>query len=383
MNGGQLSGDRAGGKTRPRGARLSIRALTVLVLAIGVVAAIPGPAAAASSAPTTGTVRICNGCAGAGLSDGERYQYVVIHASQYGLISQLKGDNPRIKVLAYKDMAATYSYACHNGVDDAQVPAGIGYCWANANHPEWFLTDTSGARIQFCDYPGLWQMDVGNPSYQRQWLDNVSAEATRLGFDGIVLDDANESESYHLCGRTMASYPTESSYTQQRTASSPTSREAYKVAASSAIPNIYPRRLVVDQRCPFNPGRQVGFLQLRSDSEYFTKWSRDSHRMVHRRRRRAQRLDLSPRRSSSEHKQPGRSTSGCFSAPADDQHSQRYARASFLVDWSGGQSALIYQPSYPGAATPTRPRGRPTSGRRSRPGTRSVSPGVATTPVEP
>jgi len=349
MNGGQLSGDGTCGKTRQRVARLSIRALTVLVLTIGVVAAIPGTAAAASSAPTTGTVRICNGCAGAGLSDGERYQYVVIHASQYSLISQLKGDNPRIKVLAYKDMAATYSYACHNGVDDAQVPAGIGYCWANANHPEWFLTDTSGARIQFCDYPGLWQMDVGNPSYQRQWLDNVSAEATRLGFDGVVLDDANESESYHLCGRTMASYPTESSYTQATDSFLSNVARGLQGRGLMAIPNIY----LVDWWSTSGLSLWDRWVSYSSGAiqEYFTKWSRDSTGWftddggAHN--------DWSYRQAFLKRTQAaGKVYLGVFSAPADDLHSQRYARASFLADWSGGQSALIYQPSYPEAQDP-------------------------------
>ena len=41
----------------------------------------------------------------------------------------------------------------------------VGYCWAGANHPDWFSTDPSGARIQFCDYGGLWQMDVGSAAY--------------------------------------------------------------------------------------------------------------------------------------------------------------------------------------------------------------------------
>jgi len=36
---------------------------------------------------------------------------------------------------------------------------------------------------------------------------------------------------------------------------------------------------------------------------------------------------------------------GTFSAPTSDVRSMRYARASFLLDWNGGPSALVFEPS--------------------------------------
>ena len=99
--------------------------------------------------PTTAALRICTGCADHGLSTPGRYSYVVLHSWQAGLIPQLKSASPGLKVLVYKDAAASLSYACHGGVDDPKLPAGVGYCWSDANRPDWFLKDTTGARIEF------------------------------------------------------------------------------------------------------------------------------------------------------------------------------------------------------------------------------------------
>ena len=163
--------------------------------------------------PTTAALRICTGCADYGLSTSGRYSYVVLHSWQAGLIPQLKSASPGLKVLVYKDAAASLSYACHDGVDDAKLPAGVGYCWSNANRPDWLLRDTTGARIEFCDFAGAWQMDVGDAAYQQTWLANVLADLRSAPWDGVMLDDVNESETWHLCGRTIARYPTPAAYT--------------------------------------------------------------------------------------------------------------------------------------------------------------------------
>ena len=170
------------------------------------------PAAATTTPPTTAALRICSGCDAHGLTDGSRYSYVILHAWQAGLIPKLKAANPGLKALVYKDMAATVSYACRDGRDDAHLPARVGYCWAGANRPGWFLTDTNGRRIEFCDFAGAWQMDVGDAAYQRQWTSNVLADLKTEGWDGVMIDDANQSERWHLCGRTIAKYPTDADY---------------------------------------------------------------------------------------------------------------------------------------------------------------------------
>ena len=56
-------------------------------------------------------------------------------------------------------------------------------------------------------------MDVGNAAYQQKWLDNVAADAKTRGFDGILLDDVNQNQSGHLCGKTIAKYPQSADFT--------------------------------------------------------------------------------------------------------------------------------------------------------------------------
>src|SRR5438093_2359712 len=201
---------------KPVEAAATFRRLAVLVsLAFLTTVALTGDrfpsASAAGTSPSVGALRILSNGAATG-GDLSRYRYVVLQAWEYGRIPTLRASNPNLKILVYKDLPATVSYACHNGVDDSLLPAGVGYCAANANHPDWFLTDTGGSRIEFCDYPGMWQMDPGNSQYQDAWLTSVAAELKQHGWDGVMLDDTNSTERYHLCGRTIAKYPTESDY---------------------------------------------------------------------------------------------------------------------------------------------------------------------------
>lgn len=106
--------------------------------------------------------------------------------------------NPGIKVLVYKDMSPTRSYAVRHGTDDRLLPAGVGWAYADADHPEWFVTLDDGSRFEWAPYPGHWQMDVANPSYQRTWLANVLGEVPALGWDGVMVDNALGSFGWYL-----------------------------------------------------------------------------------------------------------------------------------------------------------------------------------------
>jgi hypothetical protein len=303
-----------------------------------------GSPAAASSPPSTSTLRICSDCSQFGLGDGSRYSYVTIHSWQSGLIAQLKAKNPSIKVLLYKNASASVSYACHGGIDDAALPAGVGYCWAAANQPSWFLTDTSGKRIEFCDYPGVWLMDVGSPAYQQQWLDNVTADAKAKGFDGIFIDDVNQNSSAHLCTRTIAKYPQSSNFTTAMTGFMAKVGPGLQSKGLLVLPNI------MIQNWWEESGRQVWDSWVGYSSggvqEYYTKWNKDSsawftddggfhndwtYRQEFLRRTQA----------------AGKIFIGLTYAPAGDYRSQRYARASFLMEWDGGRSALAFEPTDP------------------------------------
>jgi hypothetical protein len=324
-----------------------------LVLAAGMVFAGAGEpvggATAARSAPSTAALRICSGCAQHGLDAGGRYRYVVLHAWESALIPKLKAADPSTKVLVYKDVAATLDYACSNGTDDAQLPAGVGYCSATANHPGWFLKDTTGARIGWCDFKHAWQMDVGNPAYQREWVRAVIASAKAGGFDGVVMDDVNESAAGHLCGRTIARYPTEADYTAATTSFVSAVAPELRSSGLLAVPNI----AIEDWWTPHGYALWDKWLSYASGAvqEYYSKWRHDSgawfsddgkwHNDWSSRQKFLARTESA-----------GKFFIGITYAPAGDLRSMRYARASFLLDWDGGPSALAFEPTNPEAQDP-------------------------------
>ncbi|MBK9180393.1 MAG: hypothetical protein IPM45_12695 [Acidimicrobiales bacterium] len=125
-------------------------------------------------------------------TEAPRRQLFTFNAWEAGLARQVKAANPSALVLVYKDLSSTRSYSgAFDGTNDAALlPAGIGYGWANANHPEWFLTGSAGGRLEWAWYPGHWFMDVGNAAYQEQWYQNVSAELAANGWDGVFMDNA-------------------------------------------------------------------------------------------------------------------------------------------------------------------------------------------------
>ncbi|MDQ4143323.1 MAG: putative glycoside hydrolase family 15 protein [Actinomycetota bacterium] len=131
---------------------------------------------------------------------GARYDYVVLLDYMHEWAQQIKAEAPATKVLMYKNVGSTANLGCDSG-DYGRVHGGVGYCEANAEHPEWFLHDHQGARIEFCDWPGLMMMDVGNHSYQKVWLDNVVTLARERQFDGVMMDDVNMHPAHCADGR--------------------------------------------------------------------------------------------------------------------------------------------------------------------------------------
>src|SRR5437764_14143536 len=105
---------------KPVGAAATFRRLAVLVsLAFLTTVALTADrfpsASAAGTSPSVGALRICPNCAATG-GDLSRYRYVVLQAWEYGRIPTLRPSNRNLKILAYKDLPPTVSYACHTGL---------------------------------------------------------------------------------------------------------------------------------------------------------------------------------------------------------------------------------------------------------------------------
>jgi len=308
--------------------RLLVWPITLLAVVASLAAA--ATARAATNPAATAIFRLSGGdvAAASGMS---RYGYVTLNAWNADRIAELKAENPGIKVLVYKDMASTRSYAVHDGVDDALLPTGIGYAYASNQHPEWFLTDTTGSPMEWGSYGGHWWMDIGDPAYQQKWLDNVAAELRAQGWDGVVIDNAMADPQWYLAGRTIAKYPTKDEY-----------RDATRSFLARVGPGLTSRGFLVLPNIS-DPTTSLwnDWIQFTSGAnfEHWTKWSGAAagsgyidgdYWLMH-----ADMLKATQ-------DQGKIFLANTTSTTTTDTHTMRYARASFLLWWNGGPSALAF-----------------------------------------
>jgi Hypothetical glycosyl hydrolase family 15 len=267
----------------------------------------------------------------AGAGDLSRFQHVTLTPWYHQLIPQLKQKNPEIKVLAYKDMASTRSYACRSGQDDALLPAGVGYCLANARHPDWFLLDDQARRCEWAGYPGHWQMDVGHPDYQRAWLENVLPELRRHGWDGVVLDNSMVTISEPYCpGRRFPRYPTQAAYQAATRSFLAYVGPRLKAEGFLVLPNIQAHATLA--------GVELwrDWLQFTSGGtrEYWMRWGNPGSHF-------GGQPWLELQEIFAEVQRQGKLF--LTGTPADgpgDVRSMRYGRASFLLGWNGGAAGF-------------------------------------------
>jgi hypothetical protein len=137
------------------------------------------------------------------------HQFVILQSWKTDLARQLKAANPELKVLAYKNFSFV---ACDAYAGGRYVPQGVRCPDVEANHPEWFLTDAAGNRLQSSGYSWLWLLDVGNPAYQDAWADGVIEEARADGWDGVFMDDVNPTVKYHMDSAAVARYPNDAAW---------------------------------------------------------------------------------------------------------------------------------------------------------------------------
>ncbi|WP_052685053.1 putative glycoside hydrolase [Lentzea aerocolonigenes] len=172
-------------------------------------------------------------------TEASRRDYVVLNAWETDLAKQLHAANPKIQIFVYKDLSSTRSYACQNGVDDTDLPTGVGYCEAD---PSWFLVGEDGQRFEYDGYEGHWQMDVGNPDYQNAWADKV-VESSRGVFDGVFMDNALFAcDTYHD-GVCPAAYPTDEAMRDAYRAMFANTRQKFVDAGLKTVANMSNARL--------------------------------------------------------------------------------------------------------------------------------------------
>ena len=251
--------------------RLAPRRFFLLAAAVALLALPTGRSARATNSPqpSIASLRICGGCVQSG-GDLSRYKYVILNSWDAPLLPALKAQNPNLRALVYKNLSFTVSYGCQNGQDLPYQTTGVGYCDADQHHPDWFITDSAGNRLNSAAYPQAWIMDVGNPAYQAKWLQNVVTDAHAGGWDGVFMDDTNADMGFHLNGRTMARYPTAASWRAATRSMLASVGPGLTSAGLLAVPNLYtPWAADYDAQATWRD-----WLQFVSggSQEYYSKW---------------------------------------------------------------------------------------------------------------
>lgn len=261
----------------------------------------------------------------------------------------------------YKDVSATVKGACSDAactVDDEILPTGIGYHWAAAHHPGWFLHDPAGHKIEWSDWPGLFAMDVGNRDYADRWGANVLRELKAHDWDGVMLDDTLTSLSHTTVGdRVPATVPDDATQYADTTRFLRRVGPRIEKAGYLAMPNVGFQwndwRKVLEDWSPYVSGWE---------DEYFVKWGLDSSAGRFTGADWTWKMRLSA--WCAEHRVP---LLAVTYSNGDDRAAEVYHRATWLLTWNGRTGASVFVPAEDHAdhwtALPTTDLGKPVAHR--------------------
>jgi putative glycosyl hydrolase-like family 15 (GHL15) protein len=146
--------------------------------------------------------------------DLRHYDTVVIHDIYAPLVRKLRRAHPKLKVLLYKNGPGIPTPPPRG--DWRLASSGVGYRFAEAHHPEWFLTDLAGARMSSPVWTYINWADIGSRSYQQTWLANVAASIRQAGAHGVMIDDVNTGRQqidFQQAGVFAKQFPTYDSWT--------------------------------------------------------------------------------------------------------------------------------------------------------------------------
>ncbi|MBB6627239.1 hypothetical protein H5V45_07880 [Nocardioides sp. KIGAM211] len=269
--------------------------------------------------------------------DAWRGNYVVLQPWEYARIPSLRAHNPDIRVLMYKDVSATVEGACRDGCtrDNEILPTGVGYHWAQQHHPEWFLHDAAGHRLEWSDWPGLFPMDIADPGYQRRWLRSVRSELRAHDWDGVMMDDVLTTLSHSTFGdRVSTRFPDDAAMYAGTERFLRRVAPRFQRSGFLAVPNLTVGwdnwKDVLEDWTPYVSGWENEYFVKWSlgPSELFTAdddwtWKTEMARWLARRDVPLLAITYSSR---------------------DDVAAQAYHRASWLLTWNGRTGSSIFVP---------------------------------------
>ncbi|HEU5037920.1 MAG TPA: putative glycoside hydrolase [Nocardioides sp.] len=191
--------------------------------------------------------------------------WLVLQSWEYARIPALKAQNPRLRILMYKDVSATRKDSHETGL----FSTGVSFREAAAN--DWLLTDGAGRPLEWSDWTGLYPADVGNNGYQRRWGDNVLAELRAHDWDGVLMDDTLTYLSHSTVGgRVSTQIPDDGAMYDATESFLARVDRRIQQAGFLAVPNLTVEwntwRGVLEDWTPYVSGWE---------NEYFVKWGLD------------------------------------------------------------------------------------------------------------
>jgi Hypothetical glycosyl hydrolase family 15 len=223
--------------------------------------------------------------------------------------------------------------------------AGVPYGQALAHG--WLLKDGSGNLLKNLKFPNNYIGDVGNPAYQRAWLANVLRFLRRTHVDGVFIDDVL-SDLTAMTGVEAAEYPTQQAWANAqlsfiRTVDKTLRAKGYYVLVNASAfvrgdPDSNTGATTVTwwkQLAPYVDGLMDESYAQNSDGSdtlrttgpaWYQNW--DSWQQL---------VQVA--------QSQGKDFVGVTYGPGNDLTALTYAKASFLLDWNGGDGAFVYIPT--------------------------------------
>lgn len=289
---------------------------------------------------TTSQIAIVNGHEPSLLADdGSKYRYLLIRDSMHGQLAALRKAHPEAELILYKDVAFTVADAC---AFDPFQGGGLSYCTAEA-HEDWFLHTSSGQRLASESYALQRAMNIGNPGYQKAWVDSVLARlqdadnnGSGVKYDGVFMDDTNLFPGHGMDGRIA-----EMSDDRYRQA-----MVEFVDYAAGRIGGAGFKTMANVGMDPWTPAQRAATLELARDVDVInreglirwgegTTWTEAGGAAPH---------WMDEVELAEDIQAAGADFHGITYGGITDIQAQRYARATFLMAWDGNDgSALSYR----------------------------------------
>jgi len=223
----------------------------------------------------------------------------------------------------------------------------LGVPYAQAKQEGWLLTDSAGHPLVSRSNPSNTVVDVGSAAYQEAWLRGVIQFLNEHHDDGVMIDNVL-ADIETLAGTESAAYPTQRAWAAAqlsfiRAVGPPLRARGYYVLVNASgyvrgnpasdtgeATASWWRRLapyvsgMMNERYQETP---TGSNELRSTGTSWTQNWAGWQRLV----RVAQ--------------SSGRDFVGLTYGAAGDTRTMTYGKASFLLDWNGGDGAFVYEPT--------------------------------------